>query len=372
MTHSREGGWFERRLAACPPAVSGSTTATSGGTRGRSRRAQSWWSRWAVPWRPHRGRVAARGRRADSRRAAGRSRSSGRRGPAWVASRTTRAPAGNPSRRKSTKIGHRAMWPMITSNAVGVYSDDGKHTAPPGHDNNNACRPVSRHNRLIASRAASVTIRRPPRISTRSEEPRQRCTVIACQHLRYCHHNPARENPSRPKTAATDDGACRTAPPYSGPWQRRASCATSRARRAGNRSSSSRYTAMLWVHARTSALRAWPSSTRISEAASATTTPLTRSARAERTRPSRRGTSPDVRPNEQRVKIPPILRVDFSLESGRVVKGILGARTPPSTTRFPAWLRSFAPQRDEKSAQNRQNLDRVQAGFRRTRPHDHV
>jgi hypothetical protein len=72
---------------------------------------------------------------------------------------------------------------MITSNAVGVYSDDGKHTAPPGHDNNSTCRPASRHNRLIASRAASVTARRPPRISTRSEEPRQRCTVIACQHL---------------------------------------------------------------------------------------------------------------------------------------------------------------------------------------------
>jgi hypothetical protein len=49
---------------------------------------------------------------------------------------------------------------MITSNAVGEYSEDGKHTAAPGHDNNNACRPASRHNRLIASRAASVTTKR--------------------------------------------------------------------------------------------------------------------------------------------------------------------------------------------------------------------
>src|SRR5262249_58697529 len=84
---------------------------------------------------------------------------------------------------------------MITSNAVGVYNEDGKHTAPPGHDNTNACRPVSRHNRLIASRAASVTTKRPPRVSTRSEKPRERCTVIACQHPRYSHHNPARETP---------------------------------------------------------------------------------------------------------------------------------------------------------------------------------
>src|SRR5215468_6350281 len=68
---------------------------------------------------------------------------------------------------------------MITSNAVGVYSDDGKHTAPPGHDNTTACRPVSRHNRLIASRAALVTTRRPPRRSTRSEEPRERCTCTS-------------------------------------------------------------------------------------------------------------------------------------------------------------------------------------------------
>jgi pimeloyl-ACP methyl ester carboxylesterase len=91
---------------------------------------------------------------------------------------------------------------MITSNAVGVYSDDGKHTAPPGHDNNSTCRPVSRHNRLIASRAASVTTRRPPRVSTRSEEPRERCTTIARQHNRYSHHNRARETlpPETPTT----------------------------------------------------------------------------------------------------------------------------------------------------------------------------
>jgi hypothetical protein len=72
---------------------------------------------------------------------------------------------------------------MITSNADGVYSDDGKHTAPPGHDSTSAWRPVSRHNRLIASRAASVTPRRLPRMSTRSEKPRERCTQIACRHL---------------------------------------------------------------------------------------------------------------------------------------------------------------------------------------------
>src|SRR5262249_18295132 len=84
---------------------------------------------------------------------------------------------------------------MITSNAVGVYNEDGKHTAPPGHDNTNACRPVSRHNRLIASRAASVTTKRPPRVSTRSEKPRERCTVIPGQPPRSPHHTPARQPP---------------------------------------------------------------------------------------------------------------------------------------------------------------------------------
>ena len=83
---------------------------------------------------------------------------------------------------------------MITSNAVGVYSDDGKHTAPPGQVNNSACRPPSRHTRLIASRAASVTTRRPPRESTRSDVLCARCTVIA-SHLRYFHHRPAQETP---------------------------------------------------------------------------------------------------------------------------------------------------------------------------------
>jgi hypothetical protein len=145
--------------------------------------------------RRHCGLVAARGRRAGSRRPAGRSRSSGRRDPPWLASRTTRAPAGNPSRRRSTKIGQRATCPMITSNAEGAYSEDGKHTAPPGHDNNSACRPVSRHKRLIASRAASVTTRQPPRRSTRSQEPRECRTVIACQHLRCSHHNPPEKTP---------------------------------------------------------------------------------------------------------------------------------------------------------------------------------
>jgi len=60
------------------------------------------------------------------------------------------------------------------------------------------------------------------------------------------------------------------------------------------------------------------------------------------------------------------------VECGRVLKGILGPRTPPSTVRFPAWLSSSVPQRDQKSPQNRQRLGRVQAGFRRTRPRDHV
>ncbi len=41
--------------------------------------------------------------------------------------------------------------------------------------------PPSRHNRPIASRAASLTTRRPPRASTRSDELSERCTVIACQ-----------------------------------------------------------------------------------------------------------------------------------------------------------------------------------------------
>jgi hypothetical protein len=103
---------------------------------------------------------------------------------------------------------------MITSNAEGVYKVDGKHTAPPGHDNKSACRPVSRHNRLIASRAASVTTRRLPRRSTRSQEPRERCTVIACQHRRYSHHNPARETPLARKQSAQLIARDRRSPPH--------------------------------------------------------------------------------------------------------------------------------------------------------------
>jgi hypothetical protein len=85
---------------------------------------------------------------------------------------------------------------MITSNAVGVYSDDGKHTAPPGHDNNNTCRPVSRHNRLTASRAASVTTRRPPRTSTRSEESSERSTVSSASSSDTLTTTPPEEPPA--------------------------------------------------------------------------------------------------------------------------------------------------------------------------------
>ena len=101
---------------------------------------------------------------------------------------------------------------MITSNAVGVYSDDGKHTAPPGQVNNSACRPPSRHTRLIASRAASVTTRRPPRESTRSDILCERCTVFA-SHVRYFHDCPRVTPPARKQHSGYRPARERRSPP---------------------------------------------------------------------------------------------------------------------------------------------------------------
>src|SRR5215475_10317710 len=90
-------------------------------------------------------------------------------------------------------------------------------------------------------------------------------------------------------------------------------------------------------------------------------TPLTRSARAERTRPLHRGRLPDIRPDEQRVKIHLVLRVDFSPGARPCAKSGFSAREHPLLQRDSRRGCGVRPSKGRKAAKI-DKLGRVQAG----------